>query len=108
MSDLIECDENQVEEQAQRPPLCLRNYFDEHDGRLAQMPVKKPPGTCRARVIERRGNVIVLEFADAPKAPAPKPRRRAGFGRWCRSGWDVAMVLLFLGTAVACLAALLR
>ena len=77
MSDLIVRDEDRVEGQALRPPLCLRRYFDEQEGRSAQMPVKKPPGVCRARVIERRGNLIVLEFA-APDAPEPKPRRRAG------------------------------
>ncbi len=108
MSDLILSDEPSASERLDRPPLYLQHYLDEQERRLAHGPVVKPPGSARARIVERRENVIVLEFTDAPKPTGFAPRRAAGFARFWRSGWDVAMVLLLLGAAAACAVSLLQ
>lgn len=81
------------------PPLCLVHYFAE---RGAYPPERnpKPPGREVGRVVERRGNLIILEFAAPP--PAARVRRQTG-----RSGRvnDTLMFLLLLACLLGCFAA---
>jgi hypothetical protein len=109
--DITEYDENKhlgdmhVEEDS--APLCLVHYYAE---RAAYPPERnpKPPGDrLIRRVAERRGNLIILEFA-AP--PAPKPARtewpggRGGKGLPARA-YDALMLSLLLACLLGCLAA---
>jgi hypothetical protein len=105
MSDLILSEEAKQEEAWEQPPLFLQHYLDERQG---QCQVDKPPGSARtARIVERRENVIVVEFRDgtASKPQAKRPRSRRGFRL---SVWDAAMLFLLLVTAGACVASLMR
>lgn len=107
MSDLTICEEYPTTEQFSSAPLYLQHYLDEQHKRQSHGPVTQPPGSLQARGIERRGNVIVLEFADGPRADV-SPRRRVVFGCFWLSGRDVGIVLLILGTAAACAALFLH
>jgi len=81
------------------PPLCLVHYFAE---RGAYPPERnpKPPGREVGRVVERRGNLIILEFA-APPAARVKRQNKKGSGRVN----DMLMFLLLLACLLGCLAA---
>ena len=83
-------------------PLCLVHYFAERTGHPPERN-PKPPGRSVGRVIERRGNLIILEFAPPP---APEPKRdgkghNAGLSRIS----DALMLLLLLVCLLGCLAA---
>lgn len=109
MSDLIVRDEQQWEESFDQPPLYLQHYLDEREGHLFSEQAAKPPGPVSvARVVERRGNLIVLEFRDAPPVRAPRKRAAMPLRSLCRNGWDAAILLLLLGSAAACAASFLR
>jgi hypothetical protein len=104
MSDLILSEESEQEAAWEQPPLFLQHYLDERDGGC---PVDKPPGCVRtARIVERRDNVIVVEFRDgaASMPPAKRLRRRS----LRLSAWDAAMLVLLLVTAAACVGSLMR
>lgn len=81
------------------PPLCLVHYFAE---RGAYPPERdpKPPGNEVGRVVERRGNLIILEFAAPP--PAVRAKRQS---RSSRRVNDTLMLLLLLACLLGCLAA---
>lgn len=105
MSDLIIRNETQSEELS-RPPLYLQYYLDEREGRPFA-PEPKPPGT--ARVIERRDNLIVLEFRDrAIDEETSVSGRRSRLDPLCRGGWDAAMLLLLLLSVVSGVASFCR
>jgi len=99
--DITEYDENKhIEEDSgdsMTPPLCLVHYFAE---RTAYPPERnpKPPGKRVGRVVERRGNLIILEFA-----PPPMPGKRQGKGRMSRV-YDMLVILLLLACLLGCLA----
>ena len=111
--DITEYDENkqienkQIEnrhiEDGSAPPLCLVHYFAE---RAAYAPerIPKPPGGRRVgRVAERRGNLIVLEFAPPPAPKAAQTERRdKGFPA---RAYDALVILLLLACLLGCLAA---
>ena len=83
------------------PPLCLVHYF----GADAAYPPErnpKPPGSgIVGRIAERRGNLIILEFASPPK-PAPAKRRGR---RPCLKPGDALFLLLLVACLIGCLAA---
>ena len=81
------------------PPLCLVHYFAE---RGAYPPERnpKPPGNEVGRVVERRGNLIILEFAAPPLAVRVKCQNRNS-----RRLNDTLMFLLLLACLVGCFAA---
>ncbi len=107
MSDLIVSREREIEEDWGRPPLFLQSYLDERERSVFEERVVKPPGArMQACVVERRDNVIVLEFREMPSVPR---KRRVGMLRHlCRNGWDASMLLLLLASAAACVAAFSR
>ena len=80
-------------------PLCLVRYFAERTGPPPERN-PKPPGRSVGRVIERRGNLIILEFAPPP---APEPKRQ-GKGVTARV-YDALALLLLLACLLGCLAA---
>lgn len=82
------------------PPLCLVHYFAE---RGAYPPERnpKPPGNEVGRVVERRGNLIILEFAAPPPAVRAKWQNGKGPGRVN----DTLMFLLLLACLLGCFAA---
>ena len=91
------------------PPLCLIHYFAERDG---GPPPRKPwPPGRTARIAERRGNLIILEFADPPAAPValppPPPQWQGGTSGKSRlmRACDILLALLMLACFAACLAA---
>jgi len=104
--DITEYDENKhigndTEDSA--PPLCLVHYFAE---RAAPPPERnpKPPGGKRAgRVAERRGNLIILDFAPPP-APEMAKTKRSGRSLLTRT-YEALMLLLLLACLLGCLAA---
>jgi hypothetical protein len=109
MSDVIVRDEQQWEEPFDQSPLYLQHYLDEREGHLFSEQAVKPPGRASfARVVERRGNLIVLEFRDAPPVRAPRKRSTMPLRSLCRNGWDAAILLLLLGAVAACVASFLR
>lgn len=74
------------------PPLCLVHYFSEYG---PDPPLPKPK--LLGRVVGRDGNLILLEFAAAPK---PKPRQ------WdSNKVWDSLMLLLIMVCMAGCVAA---
>ena len=94
----------EVGETQAAPPLCLVHYFAE---RSAYPPEREPhpPGRRRqGRVVARRENLIILEFAEPPppdKRWHGRPRRKGGLARAC----DLLLLLLLLASVGACLAA---
>ncbi len=74
------------------PPLCLVHYFSEHG---PDPPA--PDSKLRGRVAGRDGNLILLEFAAAPKSKPPQ--------RDTRKVWDVLTLLLVVTSLIACAAA---
>ncbi len=92
------------------PPLCLIHYFAERDGALPPPRKPWPPGRA-ARIAERRGNLIILEFAEPPAAPEslPPPQMQwqggtSGKSRLMRI-CDILLALLMLACFLGCLAA---
>ena len=79
------------------PPSCLEEYFAER--------TRAPRRTVR--IAERRDNLIVLDFSDAPESAA-----RAGIGRhmrpFCRTWVDAGMILLLIASAVGSVATLMH
>lgn len=57
----------QTEESGTAPPLCLVHYFVESLAYPPERPPKPPGPNGVARIAERHGNVIVLEFAPSPE-----------------------------------------
>lgn len=106
--DITEYDENKhIEnmhiEEGSAPPLCLVHYYAE---RAAYPPERnpKPPGGKRVgRVAERRGNLIILEFAPPP-APETMQTKRQGKGLPAQA-YDALVLLLLLACLLGCLAA---
>lgn len=101
--DITEHDENKHIKDGSAPPLCLVHYYAE---RAAYPPERspKPPGDrLIGRVTERRGNLIVLEFAPPP-APEPAQTRRQG-KRLPARVYDALVLLLLLACLLGCLAA---
>ena len=108
--DITEYDENeqgyiedeQIEDNS-APPLCLVHYYAERTAYPPERPPKPPGDRLVGRVAERRGNLIILEFA-AP--PVPKPERAEGMGKslpaWV---YDALVLLLLLACLLGCLAA---
>ena len=105
--DITEYDENKqayIEdkpiEDASAPPLCLVHYYAERTAYPPERP-PQPPGDCLiGRVSERRGNLIILEFA-----PLPVPKtKRAGKGLPARV-YDALVLLLLLACLLGCAAA---
>ncbi len=91
---------NDASTEQKAPPLCLMHYFAE---RTEAPPGRRihPPGT-RAWIAERRGNLIILEFADPPE-PAPRQRslHKSLLARFC----DGLFLLLLLASLLGCIAA---
>ena len=84
------------------PPLCLVHYFAERTGHPPERN-PKPPDRSVGRVIERRGNLIILEFAPPP---APEAKRQAGgHNAGLSRVSDALMLLLLLACLAGCLAA---
>ena len=89
---------------ANAPPLCLVHYFAERTGHPPERN-PKPPDRSVGRVIERRGNLIILEFAPPP-APARAERQGGGRSKGLLSRVsDALMLLLLLACLLGCLAA---
>ena len=82
------------------PPLCLVHYFAEQAAYPPER-VPKPPGRLVGRVAERRGNLIVLEFAPPPEALRSRRHGR----KWAGRAYDALCVALLLACLAACLAA---
>lgn len=101
--DITEYDEDtqRVEESGSgsTPPLCLVHYFAE---RMGHPPERSPklPGRSLGRVIARRGNLIILEFAPPPALEG----MRKGRGVTARV-YDALALLLLLACLLGCLAA---
>ena len=104
--DTIGCEETTLEgtggTQA-APPLCLVHYFAE---RSAYPPEREPhpPGRrTQGRVVERRDNLIILEFAEPSRRYKRwgSPKHKGGLAQAC----DVLLLLLLLASFLACLAA---
>lgn len=94
--DTIGYEETTGTEIQRAPPLCLVHYFAE---RSAYPPEREPhPPGPGGRVVARRDNLIILEFA------APPGRRHNRKGRMAHV-CDVLMLLLLLASFLACLAA---
>jgi len=101
--DITEYDENMHIEEDSAPPLCLVHYYAE---RAAYPPERnpKPPGDRRiGRVAERRGNMIILEFAPPPESKTERTKRQSK-GLPARA-YDALVLLLLLACLVGCLAA---
>lgn len=102
--DITEYDENRPIEDDSAPPLCLVHYYAE---RAAYPPERnpKPPGDrLIGRVSERRGNLIILEFAPPP-APEPARVKRTGSKGLLTRAYDALVLLLLLACLLGCLAA---
>ncbi len=98
---------NGKKDEQSAPPLCLIHYFAEQDG---LPPPRKPwpPGRA-ARIAERRGNLIILEFAEPPAPPPALPQAQwqggtSGKSRWAKA-CDLLLLLLLLTSLAACLVA---
>ena len=101
--DITEYDQNKFIEEDSAPPLCLVHYYAE---RTAYPPARspKPPGERRiGRVAERRGNLIILEFAPSP-VPETVQTKRQGKSLPARA-YDALVILLLLACLLGCLAA---
>jgi len=105
--DITEYDKTTHIEDDSAPPLCLVHYLAE---RAAYPPERnpKPPGQrVVGRVVERRGNLIILEFAPPP-APETAQSGKQG-GRRGKSVparvYDALFLLLLLSCLLGCLAA---
>ena len=85
-----------ADQETAAPPLCLVHYF----GATGQGP---PPQ--KGRIAERRGNVIVLEFAPPPKAALTKTARGKPRKPLLRKIGDTLFLLLLLVSLIACIAA---
>ncbi len=75
------------------PPLCLVHYF----GATGQ----GPPNQSIARIAERDGNLLILEFAPPPKEAKAKRRGKSLMAR----AYDFLFLLLLLSSVIACIAA---
>ncbi len=97
---LFDKTEAQAEDTA-APPLCLVHYF----GAEAAYPPErnpKPPGTGPiGRIAERRGNLIILEFAPLPKLAQARPGGKKLFAKIA----NALFLLLLLICAIGCAAA---
>ena len=99
--DITLFDENEQIGNDIAPPLCLVHYFAA-DGAYPPERNPKPPGSgIVGRVAERRGNLIILEFAPSPKPAATK---RRGSRLLAKAG-DSLLLLLLLACLLGCLAA---
>lgn len=107
--DTTDYDKNKYSEEEKKEldsvtPLCLVHYFAERAVYSPERP-RKPPGQTDGRVIERRGNLIILEFAPPAKTP-PKKWRGGSHGK---STWmlvcDTLTLLLLLASLLGCAAA---
>ncbi len=105
--DITEYDENKhiadVPNEEDSAPLCLVHYYAERAAYLPERPPKPPGDRLIGRVAERRGNLIILEFAPAP-APEPARTKRQGKGLPARA-YDALVLLLLLACLAGCLAA---
>ncbi len=98
-------DHTGIELTESRPPLCLVHYFAERGAYPPERNPKPPGRRSVGRVAERDGNLIILEFVPAPHEP---PERWRGGRRGKSLGMrvcDALMLLLFLASMLACLAA---
>lgn len=102
--DITEYDEDEQTKDsandAGSPPLCLVHYFAE---RGAYPPERnpKPPGREVGRVVERHGNLIILEFAVPPESAGTKLRE----GERAARIYDALVILLLLACLLGCFAA---
>lgn len=102
MTDIILFDETEAPaKDMAAPPLCLVHYF----GAEADYPPErnpKPPGSGPAgRIAERRGNLIILEFAPPPKLKRAILSREKLLAKIA----DALLLLLLLTCAIGCVAA---
>jgi len=85
------------------PPLCLIHYFAERTGHPPEHN-PKPPDRSVGRVVERRGNLIILEFAPPPETA--RVQQDGGHIKGRRAWvYDALMFLLLLACLLGCLAA---
>ena len=103
--DTIGYDEKKAEEMTEAqtvPPLCLVHYFAERAGHPLAHEPHPPDRAARGRVVERRDNLIILEFA-----PPPTGRKWGGDRRrnTLARVFDVLLLLLLLASLLACVAA---
>ena len=93
--DTTDYEETTAPEIDAAPPLCLVRYFAERSGHL-------PSREAHGRVAERRGNLIILEFA-----PPPTGKKWGGLRRrnTLARVFDILLGLLLLASLVACVAA---
>lgn len=102
MTDITLFDELEpLTKDAEAPPLCLVHYF----GTEAAYPPERNPkpagGRVVGRIAERRGNLIILEFA-----PPPKPNRaRLGHEKLFEKIANALFLLLLLTCVICCVAA---
>ena len=84
------------------PPLCLVHYFAERAGYPPERKPHPPDRAARGWVVERRDNLIILEFA-----PPPTGRKWGGDRRrnTLARVFDVLLLLLLLASLLACVAA---
>ena len=84
------------------PPLCLVHYFAERSGHPTEREPHPPGQAARGRVVERRDNLIILEFA-----PPPRGRKWGGDRRrnTLARVFDILLLLLLLVSLLACVAA---
>lgn len=102
MTDITLFDELEAPvEDVAAPPLCLVHYF----GAEAAYPPErnpKPPGDAVVgKIAERRGNLIILEFAPPPEPNRAKPSREKLFAKIA----DALFLLLLLTCVIGCMAA---
>ena len=88
--------------QAEAPPLCLVHYLAERSGHPTEREPHPPGQAARGRVVERRDNLIILEFA-----PPPTGRKWGGDRRrnTLTRVFDLLLLLLLLASFLACVAA---
>jgi len=101
--DITEHDDTKHIEDGSAPPLCLVHYFAERAAYPPERSPKPPGGHLIGRVAERRGNLIILEFAPPP-APEPAQTKRQGKGLPAQA-YDALVLLLLLACLLGCLAA---
>lgn len=101
--DITEYDASKPIQDDSAPPLCLVHYYAERTAPPPERPSKPPGERLIGRVAERRGNLIILEFAPPP-APEAAQAKRQGKSLSARA-YDALVLLLLLACLAGCLAA---